>query len=591
LWRRYAQGNEADVDKFTYGYDKNSNRLWKENVVPGELETPKHLDELYAYDELNRLTAADRGNLNANKDAVTSASFRQAWTLDDVGNWTTFKEDSDGSDPWGVLDHDRDHNKANEIEDDADEGTDAIETTTGTDWDDPAHDAQGNMTQVPVPGDETHHHVCTYDAWNRLVKVQTDAEPPVTVAEYRYDGLHRRIAKLVPNAGTPANWDRTDYYYTASWQVVEERLATNVATAHKDDVATEPTYQYIWSLRYIDACILRDENTDPESDDDCTDDGGSERIYYASGANMEVTALLEADGDVTERYIYDPYGKVTVLHGASDKDGAVTEWEVDAPGSDYANEILYSGYRYDAETGLYHARHRVYHPTLGRWLQRDPTDYIDSMSLSEYARSNPWNLVDPLGLKNAKTGPTVTGHVLLTDLLRRVAAGEKVQLGKAETKGVYEQKTIYEGRLVIPGACSGKPLYVVTVIKHWEPYFWVNIKVTQVVAEPKLLKQFPGVEKLVGNLNHRVEQHELEHWRIINSVYSPFRSMGVGVACDPGDATAQAESIAYRSGLVIFELKKAWLKFITLGFEEPEYDRLLAQLMTDLRQAGLLKGN
>ena len=30
-----------------------------------------------------------------------------------------------------------------------------------------------------------------------------------TVAEYRYDGLGRRIAKLVPNAGTPANWDRT----------------------------------------------------------------------------------------------------------------------------------------------------------------------------------------------------------------------------------------------------------------------------------------------------------------------------------------------------------------------------------------------
>jgi len=40
----------------------------------------------------------------------------------------------------------------------------------------------------------------TYDAWNRLVKVQDDdgGEPDDTIAEYRYDGLHRRIAKIVP---------------------------------------------------------------------------------------------------------------------------------------------------------------------------------------------------------------------------------------------------------------------------------------------------------------------------------------------------------------------------------------------------------
>ncbi len=35
------------------------------------------------------------------------------------------------------------------------------------------------------------------------------------VAECRYDGLHRRITKLIPDG---ENWDRTDYYYTTSWQ-------------------------------------------------------------------------------------------------------------------------------------------------------------------------------------------------------------------------------------------------------------------------------------------------------------------------------------------------------------------------------------
>jgi RHS repeat-associated protein len=398
LWRDY--GADANADEFRYGYDKNSNRLWKENVVSGELETPKHLDELYAYDKLNRLTAADRGHLNANKDAVTSTNFRQAWTLDDVGNWTAFKEDNNGDAPW-VLEQTREHNKANEIADtdDPPDG-DAIGQGAGqVAWDEPAHDAQGNMTQVPIPGDETHHHVCTYDAWNRLVKVQTDAEPAVTVAEYRYDGLHRRIAKLVPDG---ENWDRTDYYYTRSWQVIEERLATNVATANKDNVATAPTYQYIWSLRYIDACILRDENTDPESDDDCTDDGGSERIYYANGANMEVTAVLEADGDVTERYVYDPYGKVTIYE---------TDWsDTVAWSASKKNELLYCGYRYDGETGLYHVRYRAYHATLGRWAQRDNEGYIEGLGLYENVLSRPALWIDRWGAEAKNTARPMTAR-------------------------------------------------------------------------------------------------------------------------------------------------------------------------------------
>ena len=114
-------------------------------------------------------------------------------------------------------------------------------------------------------------------------------------------------------------------------------------------------------------------------------------------------------GYVVERYRYDPYGKVTVLHGEKDtsdpenpiyydKDGDVTEWDEDTGGSDWDNEILYCGYRYDPETALYHVRERMYHPTLGRWLQRDPIGYVDGMSLYEYVGSCPLAEVDPLGL-------------------------------------------------------------------------------------------------------------------------------------------------------------------------------------------------
>ena len=66
----------------------------------------------------------------------------------------------------------------------------------------------------------------------------------------------------------------------------------------------------IWDIRYIDAPILRDENTDPNSDWDCDDD----RVYYCTDANMNVTSLVNSNGLMVERYVYDPYGKATIYN-------------------------------------------------------------------------------------------------------------------------------------------------------------------------------------------------------------------------------------------------------------------------------------
>jgi RHS repeat-associated protein len=60
--------------------------------------------------------------------------------------------------------------------------------------------------------------------------------------------------------------------------------------------------------------------------------------------------------------------------------------------------VLYSGYRLDPESGLYQVRYRQYHPTLGRWVQRDPLGYDDGMNLYEYVKSGPFAYTDPYGL-------------------------------------------------------------------------------------------------------------------------------------------------------------------------------------------------
>jgi RHS repeat-associated protein len=174
-----------------------------------------------------------------------------------------------------------------------------------------------------------------------------------------------------------------------------------VLEVHEGGDAANPLKQFVWDVRYVDAPVVRfrDGNTDGDYDD-----AGDDTLYYTTDANMNVTALVDTDGDVVERYAYDAYGQVTVLNGANgtdpDVDGStVFEWDIDADGaSDVANEILFAGYSFDAETGLYHVRHRMYHATLGRWIQRDPAGYVDGVGLYEYVGSRPGGKSDPTGL-------------------------------------------------------------------------------------------------------------------------------------------------------------------------------------------------
>lgn len=202
------------------------------------------------------------------------------------------------------------------------------------------------------------------------------------MAKYEYDGLNRRDKAHI-DSQSPGNPDGVDHYrhffYNAGWQILETRDADDVDDEPED---IQPEYQYVWSLRYIDAPVLRDKNTD---EDDLCDD---QRLYFTNDANMNVTALVGDDGTVLERYLYDPYGKVTVLD---------PDFSADADGkSDYDNNILFCGYYYDWETGLYNVRRRPYHPPLGRMPSRDPVE--SGMNLYEYAGSAPVLDSDPYGL-------------------------------------------------------------------------------------------------------------------------------------------------------------------------------------------------
>jgi RHS repeat-associated protein len=168
-----------------------------------------------------------------------------------------------------------------------------------------------------------------------------------------------------------------DYYYNDSWQVQEVRKGGS----------GNPYEQYVWDIRYVHAPVCRFEDHD-------TDGNNIETLYYTQDANYNVTALVNTNGTVAERYVYDPYGKVTIYS---------SDWSVEVSwANSKQSAVLFTGHRYDSETGMYYACNRYLHPTLGRWIQRDPAEYVDGLSLYEYVGCSPLARRDPLGLNWTK---------------------------------------------------------------------------------------------------------------------------------------------------------------------------------------------
>ena len=72
--------------------------------------------------------------------------------------------------------------------------------------------------------------------------------------------------------------------------------------------------------------------------------------------------------------------------------------EFGIPGSGNMGRFQYTGQLWMPELGLYYYKARMYSPTLGRFLQTDPTGYDDGLNWYDYVGGDPVNGTDPTGL-------------------------------------------------------------------------------------------------------------------------------------------------------------------------------------------------
>jgi len=223
----------------------------------------------------------------------------------------------------------------------------AANAITGIDATAIVSDANGNLT-----ADATQAY--DYDEANRLIRV-TRLSDNAVLGEYSYDALGRRISK---NTAAGA----TCFFYDGA-RIIEEQACSG---------GTQATYTY---GNYVDEVLTRTTNP-----------GSPVTYYYHQNTLWSVYALTDSAGNVVERYSYDPYGKLTVMDAAFST--------LNTPPS---TPFTFTGREFDAESGLYHYRARIYGPAVGRFFQRDPAGYVDGMNLYEYVRGNPVAFLDPFG--------------------------------------------------------------------------------------------------------------------------------------------------------------------------------------------------
>lgn len=351
LWQSYG-ASSVDVERVLYGYDRAGNRIWRRNAVAPAGKN----DDLYGYDHLQRLVESARGTLAIDNSYLNDLQFAQDWTLDATGNWNRLVQ-TDPGEAADNLDQSRWQNAANEIT--------KIVRRYGANWPTPEYDRAGNTTNFAQPKNSTAAYQATYDAWNRLVKLQNG---PTVVSQAAYDGLGRRVIFA-------ADDDRHSYF-SAAWQLLEDRLGASPTTAPAER-------QYVWGLQYINDLALRDRSP--------TNNGTlSERLYVLQDAGWNVTAVVNSSGVVQERYRFTAYGEPTFLDsGFSPTAGSSFDWN-----------ILFCGYVYDSTAGLYLVRNRYFVSNLGRFITRDPIGYSSGdENLFAYVSDSPVNYVDPYGLE------------------------------------------------------------------------------------------------------------------------------------------------------------------------------------------------
>ena len=248
------------------------------------------------------------------------------------------------------------------------------------------YDNNGNLTYDGI-------FFKTYDAEGRLLK---DSSSPSNKLTYQYDVFNRRVQKIFN--GVPYK-----YSYSGKSQIEERNGVTN-------SLIGRTVFTKFYSP------VLNEKN--------------NSSYYYHQNELNSVEAITNSNGNLTERYQYDAYGKPAIFDSANN---AISS-------SIAGNRFAFTGQEYDSASSSYRFQFRNYSPTTGTFNQRDLIGYADGMGMYQYVHNNPANGIDIFGLKDCppeksgdETDKEVNGNLgkvsnylsILTTALNKLLAQER----------------------------------------------------------------------------------------------------------------------------------------------------------------------
>jgi RHS repeat-associated protein len=299
----------------------------------------------------------------------------------------------------------------------------------------PVHDVNGNLTA------NERGFGFAYDYENRLSTIYEDADANGTLdggepilATYTYDALGRRTSET----RTDAVANSTTLYIYDGPRIIAEY----------DGGPNNPLLRYyVHGETYVDEQAIVHEASSGKD------------FAYSLDDMYNVIGLVDADGELVAGYIYDAYGlpqyrplligirnnlQTTVPQGDPlehldlDDSGFIDLVDLALAAealNDLPNPALgsyaFQGRRlsiYETASGaslpIYDFRARAYDPILGRFMQHDPAEYIDSYNLYLCLGGNPLYYLDPTGKEYTIPGlgatmsgiATLVGQILTSTL-------------------------------------------------------------------------------------------------------------------------------------------------------------------------------